>query len=219
MAVCVSACMEVVDGVLGPKLAPAGGITCEADGLTVTFPAVADPAISGDACNGVVHRGDGLWSPCPDAVTGVIQNDSINNDLLPLGIAGDAVYTFTSGAGNTIENPLCCDVSGIIAIRAGGLYLDAADGFYGTARLQINPDGAGLQECSPDTTMVFENQQGTNIHTAFNNFVDENVIVIPAGGSITYAAALVVHAIAGSGTLSGTIKFEYVLTLPPSGCC
>ena len=218
-ALCVSNCLTVVDGVLEIKLDPAGNITCGADGLAVPG-GVTVPGVSPDDCNGFELRGNGYYSPCPDSVSGVIQNDSVNNDLLPLAIstAGAGTYTFTTGS-NTIENPLCCEVSGIIAIRAGGLYLDAADGFYGTARLQVNPNGGGLIDASPDTTVVFENQQGVNIHTAFNGFVDENIIVIPALSSITYAAALVVHVNAGTGTLSGLIKFEYVLTLPQSGCC
>jgi hypothetical protein len=219
MALCVGCGFEVIDGILEHKLDPAGNITCGAAGLAVAIPAVLDP-ISPDACNGVERRGNGLYVPCPDAVTGIIQNDSVNNDLLPLAVSGvNNTYTFSSGGGNTIANPLCCDVSGIIAIRAGGLYLEAADGFYGSCKLQINPNGVGLVDCSPDTTMVFENQSGSTVHTSFNNFVDENWISIPAGGSITYAAALVVFVNTGAGTLSGNIKFEYVLTLPQTECC
>jgi hypothetical protein len=220
-AVCVGCGLDVVDGVLLPKLKADGGIVCDGDGLHVVFPAgVVVPGVSPDACNGFVLRGNGYYSPCPDAVTGIIQNDSINNDLLPLAItAGGGPYTFTSGTANTLSNPLCCDVSGIIAIRAGGLFLDAANTFYGSCHMQVNPNGAGLVNASPDTTKVFENKSGSNLHTDFNGFVDENHIVIPAGGSITYAAALVVDCVAGSGTLSGVIKFEYVITLPQSGCC
>jgi hypothetical protein len=45
MPLCVNECMEVVDGILGPKLDPAGGITCGPDGLTAAAAiAAADDA-------------------------------------------------------------------------------------------------------------------------------------------------------------------------------
>jgi hypothetical protein len=213
--------MEVVDGILGPKLDPAGGLECGEAGLKANFPAAVGE--SPDACNGLEIRGNGLYAPCPDAVTGIVSNDSVNNDLIDgagLAIAAPGgPYMFGAGAANTLANPLCCDVSGIIAIRAGGLYLDAADGFYGKCHLEIDANGTGWVPAVPDTTIVFENQSGSNLHTAFNNLVDENHIVIPASGSITYTARVVVTVIAGSGTLTGLIQFEYVLTCPQTGCC
>jgi hypothetical protein len=218
VALCVSQCFEVIDGVLGPKLDPAGGITCGAAGLAISASSL-DP-ISPDACNGLARRGNGLYAPCPDAISGGQGTGSPQQGDLPLVFAGasDDSYTFLSDV-VSITNTTCCAVGGKISLRCGGAYLDCADDFYGSAHLEVNINGAGLGQCTPDTTMVFENRQGVNVHTAFNNMVDDNYLAIAAGATVTYQAAFVFFANTGSGTLSGTLGFEFVWVLPQIGCC
>lgn len=221
-ALCVSQCMEVVDGVLGPKLKTDGGLVCDGDGLHVVFPAgVVVPGVSPDACNGFALRGNGYYSPCPDAITGLAQaTNTVDPVTMPLSVPGSSNnYLWKSGI-ISITNTLCCEVSGTISIRAGGLYLAADDGFYGQANLDVNPNGTGMVPAFPDTTQVFENQSGGVLHTSFNNFVDENWLTIAAGATVTYQAAvnLFVSAAPG-GTMTGTIGFEFNWTCPQTGCC
>jgi fiber protein len=217
-SVCITCGLEVVDGALGVKLDPAGGITCDADGLAVTFP--ASEAISPDDDNGLERRGNGLYAPCPSAVAGAVNQASINNDVLPLTIptVAEATYDF-SGSTITITNPHPCLVAGRIGIRGGGLYLTASTAFYGQCRLMVDVDGAGFAAANPDTAMVFENTSGGNLRTAFNTFVDDNLLTIAPGDSVTYNARLsvLVHNNGANSTLSGEVRFEYVWTLPQ--CC
>ena len=200
-AVCVDCGLEVVDGLLQVELDPAGGITCGAGGLVANFPAPPE-------------------SVCPDAVTGLQQaTNTVDPVTMPLAVSsGGGTFVWKSGV-ITISNPLDCEVSGTISIRAGGLYLEANDGFYGQAQLLVNPDGGGLVPAYPDTMMVFENQSGGVLHSAFNNLVDENLLVVPGAGSVTYQAAVEIGMFAGTGTVSGTIGFEFNWTLPQTGCC
>lgn len=218
ITICVGCGLDVTDdGILEVQRRPGGGIECDSTGLFAT-PVVKSP----DECNGFEIRGNGYYSPCPKTVGAVIQNDSVNNDLLPFNsMVNGGEYSFTSGPSSVIGNTLCCAVRGIIAIRAGGLYLDAVNGFYGSARLQVNQGGGGLVDANPDTTMVFENKSGSNVHTSFNNLVDENVIEIPGHSTSSIAAAVVVHVNLGGvgSTLSGFIRFEYVMSLPMNCTC
>lgn len=218
-AVCVGCGLEVVDGLLAVDLAAGGGILCGDDGLYVST-SVLDP-ISPDACNGIVRRGNGLYSPCPKALAFGIDTGSPQQGAVGAVTAGVGpstnTYGFTSDA-IVIDNPLCCAVKGKITIRAGGLFLAANDGFYGDAHLEvkINTDPYGV---FPSNTMVFENQSGGVLRTGFNGLQDDNYLAIAAGGSVTYQAQILVNVHEGNGTLSGTIGFEFNYFLAQDCTC
>lgn len=216
MAVCVGCGFEVVDGILQHKLDPAGHMTCGAAGLAVSIPGILDP-ISPDACNGISRRGNGLYSNCPDTITGAVNN---TDAIAPVTVS-------TGGAGTfdwpqdvvTVNNTLCCDVGGRISTRAGGIRLLTHTGFYCEANLDININGGGWGAAAPDTAIVFENQTGSDVHTALNGFLDENFLAISAGGSVTYQGRIHLHVLAGTADATGEIGVEINWVLPQINCC
>jgi len=235
VAVCLGCGLDVDPdtGVLELQLKSGGGLVCDGDGLSVAFPSVdaLDP-ISPDACNGIARRGNGLYAPCPDASTGTANCTLANLDYdpappTPPDTQNEYEFVSTSavtdqgtvGGVVTMTNPTCCQITGRIGVRAGGLYGLAQDGFYGAAELRVNQGGGGLTGAGPDTHIVFENQCGSPVHTSFNNMVDENWIVIDPGDTFTYAASILFLVYAGNIHLSGTINFEFNWVLVQTGCC
>lgn len=232
MAVCVGCGLEVDpdSGVLEVLTDPAGGISCDpTTGLKLTsiptalLPSVLDP-ISDDACNGIVRRVDGLYAPCPDANVSAVNIGAIENGDLPFEVnTGGGVPSYfhlsTPGPDTAIANDLCCNASGIITIRGGSIFLDAADNFYCTAQLQIKYNGGAWANADPSTMQVFENKTGSNVHTGFSNFMEVNKIDVNAGSSVTYAARIEIAVYASTAILSGPVGFEFNWVIPQVGCC
>jgi hypothetical protein len=219
MAVCVGCGLTVnpSSGVLETKLKSGGGLVCDGDGLSVAFPESLD-AISPDGCNGIERRGNGLYSPCPDAIVGVHQ--WIGTEVSPLEVssAGDGTFDWSSSTA-TITNDLCCTVSGRLSARAGGVVLAMDNGFRGYADIQVDINGTGWGTAVPSTRIYCENSQGTPINIGLNNFLDENYIVINAAAVVTYACRIHLIVTAGTADASGIPAVEINWVMPQTGCC
>jgi hypothetical protein len=228
-AICVGCGLDVVDGVVEVQIVEGGGLACDpTTGLSVNFPApsVLDP-ISPDACNGIARRGNGLYSPCPDAVLGAQDSASAQNSLLPLAITGTNNDYFFESDVVTITNGLCCEVTGRITVLAGGLYVTAGTGFRAYGRLLVDINGAGYAAAFPETNRYVNNNGTGDIVADFNGLQDQNLLILAAGASATYRAEIQIHVDIGSGTLDQIFSpvsppgagFEFNWELVQTGCC
>lgn len=220
MSTCVGCGLQVnpVSGVLEVELDPAGGITCGDDGLAVTSVPAAGVALSDDACQAIELRADGLYANCAMSICNTAQHNSAQNALLPITITGatDDVYDF-EGDLVTINNDTCREVAGIITVQVGGLYVDTgAGGFFGTASLEVNINGAGYASATPDTG---KRVHGASLFGDFNNLHESNYLSIAAGGSATYRARLHLVAWNGDANLHGAVNIQLVWALSPVGAC
>jgi hypothetical protein len=224
MAVCVSGCLEVTDGVLEIKLDPAGGITCGDAGLAAASAAsvpVTGVPVSLDACNGLTRHGDGLYAVCSSYTAGSFLNGA--DPATPVAIAGpNNTYAFT-GPVWTITPAKCHDVVGPVHIYAGGLYIDdLVDDFLVQSHLEVNKNAGGFAVVIPDTNKRYiNNGDGTAGDVDFNNMAYMDLLTIPAGGSATYQVRQIVTvqgAATGAGNLNGTLQFKILYNLGSSGC-
>jgi hypothetical protein len=224
MPVCVGCGLEVnpTSGVLETKLKPGGGLVCDGDGLSVTFPAAYSPTESPDDCNGFEVRGNGLYAPCPEATVG--SHQWIGAEIAPLEVStgGAGTFAWTSSVAS-ITNTSCCEQQGRISARAGGVTLAMDNGFRGYADLQVNIDGAGWATAVPSTRIYCENSQGTPINIGLNNLLDENWIIFDAppalGSTHSYAARIFLVVTAGTADASGVPAVEINWVAPQTGCC
>lgn len=231
--------VDVDSGLLEVQLKPGGGISCDDtgdadDGLFLTVPTASagdcitvsaggavSVEISPDACNGLRCRGNGLYIPCPNTIAGT------SGTLLQTGVVPpfNAVppesnpYNFPSPE-ITIDNTLCCTVSGRISVIAGGLFATLEPSTECYYYLEVDANGAGLIGVSPETRAYRHNVSTTVVQTVdFNNIEDNNWLTIPASSSVTYAANFVLRVISGTAHVTGDVGFEFIWNLGLACAC
>lgn len=175
--------------------------------------------VSPDACNGLECRGNGLYVPCPDSVTGIISNTSPQAGLLPFdGLGPSNTYDFDSPT-ISITNDLCCTVSGRLSVQVGGLLAGLEPTSKTTSSILVNPNGAGFGASAPDTSKINHNNGTGVLDVDFNNTQDVNWVIITAGATLTYQARFRLLVQTATAHFSGTVAFAFQWDLNQDGCC
>lgn len=226
MAICIGCGLEVVDGILVPKLDPAGHITCSDAGLAVPG-GVTVPGVSPDSCNGFELRGNGYYAPCPDSIVGTtLVQVSPQGSGLPQAVGDGGSFSYLNDNSPTnihICNTTCCTVSGLVFVKVGDVYFQASPTFVGSAHLEVNINNAGFGSIEPTAITTFTNN-GTGDSYAAVDLDAHLFLSLAAGACVDYQWAVVFN-IGESGadshirTNSVGPKFVTRWQLTQTGCC
>lgn len=227
MAVCVGCGLDINggSGLLEVQLDPAGGITCGPAGLAASAVPVASIPVSPDACNGITKRGNGLYSPCPKSIVGSIIQTSPQGSGLPQTMIAPGTFNYLNdNTTNSIHicNTTCCEVQGFVEVTVGDTYLDEAEGFFGSSRIQVNIDASGLVDTEPSTERVYQNNGTGTLREDANNMGTALQLNIAVGACHDYQWRLQFTATAGTATLKTLTagpKFQTRWMLSQTGCC
>lgn len=248
-------------GLLEVQLRPGGGISCDNSGdaddglfLTPAGPATVsttggdctiisgngapgtplriDAEVSGDVCNGISCRGNGLYAPCPDSYA-CIMNQGICGAFVPFAIN-------TGGAGNfnleacCADNPCsncvgsrwqvcnpspCCTMEGFISVLVyGGAITGPSVGFDAEAHVEVQYGGGGWTISTPPTYFRMQNLSGNRSHFDIANMEERNYLLLAPSECIDFQARITINVFAGSATWAAGPGFEYYVHTTQTNC-
>lgn len=200
-------------------------------------PLRVDADISEDACNGITCRANGLYAHCPDSLVCSINVPGTGGGAVPVALsagtfdllsnctAPPSCATCVAACGtNAIQvcqngaNAICCQTSGFWEIIAYGGVISTNPGFEATVLLRECLDGS-FGNSVPLTNKKFFNSTGGAQIWELGGFHAKNFIVSNLNDCHTFAAAIRIIVVAGTGSWIVAPEFEFYWHYTQTGCC
>lgn len=171
-------------------------------------PLVVNLGISGDACNGLQCRGNGLWAEVPAISASTGQGGTCNNaNLVNFGgtqqLGPDVCFN--------LANPNQCRPMAVYLFESADNMIVVRNAGALGIRLELNVNGGGFT--SPDEVVVNSGGPGGVSEFQGTDFM-RHLITIPPGGNVSVCThiTLVGNAL-GGGNFTGTIAMCHTANL------
>lgn len=200
-------------------------LACDGSGLRVV--------LSGDACNGMRFSNGGLYAPCTDSYS-CIMNSGAEGGFVPFGINTGGAGNFNIHAGcvdNACANCVgsrwqvcnpspCCTMEGFITfIMYAGAINGISVGFDAEVHMEIQVNGGGFGITIPPTFQRLQNLSGNRSHIDMANHIEKNYIILgPGECGPDFQIRATINVFAGTATWAVGPSFEYYIHTTQTNC-